>query len=244
MKWWPLPNESYDWSTKTLSVEIDVRDEWDRWNNNPVKIKKLTADWPWYCWADCDYTTMQSPIDNEWLIIPIRCKRCVQQKARDQLSKKWTNRLYNLEGPKYLVTFTQKSPIHDMPKHVFELKDIVESEMNVFKEKFRKKVRRSEYFKRTYLGGCYTVEATAKEKDGKLSVHAHIHMAAVVNPKMLDFKKSDKWEEKFGIRTNHKKIYNQKGAIGYITSYLTKDRILTSRQRETFGIMRQKLSSE
>lgn len=210
----------------------------------------------------CDECSSQEVYYDDYLIgeYPIRCSRCNQFLTRWRTGKDWKKKFYKLDVPKgerlRLVTFTRPNKIHPINWHwPLDFMQLVEDEMNLFKQTFLK-LKRSVLFQRNYSTGCYVVEAVAKvhfelelidgvfvSRPTHLSINSHCH--TISSCKRYDFAAQDKWQRMYNMRVNTTNIYNIKGAIGYLTSYLIKGADIQTRMRDTWGSLRKiSLSSE
>lgn len=225
----------------------------ENWHNyQTVELESVEGKrkFPWIC-KECEITEIYRNPD--WFgFYPIRCKKCNTFKTRHEINKRWKEVIWKTLkkrcprnktiGQLKLVTFTTRSPTHAFYGTTHEnIGDIVRSDLFNLKNKFMK-LKRTSAFKKFYNGGFYCLEATAKIKftpgneEGLLHTHPHVHMIAKCN--RIDFGKTNKWETQYGIRTNHKMITDIKGAVGYITSYISKDRLISHRLRDSFGTFR------
>lgn len=210
----------------------------------------------------CEDCSSQEIYYDDYLVeeYPIRCSRCNQFLTRWRTGKEWREKFWNMDIPKgerlRLVTFTRPNKIHPINFHwPLSIMDLVEEEMNLFKQTFLK-LKRSVLFQRNYSGGCYVIEATAKvffklqRIDGRfisrpthLSINSHCHVIA--SCKKYDWKAQDKWLRQYRMKVNTKNVYNLKGAIGYLTNYLIKGSDIQTRMRDTWGLLRKvKMESE
>lgn len=215
-------------------------DEWHRYSRKKLDSWEEKESFSWMC-DDCDVTTIH--YDGSSKDYPKRCPNCNKFKTRYQINKTWSKVVWKklkTPGILKLVGFTKKNPIHSFfgttHKHIGKI--ILQDCLQMKREFLR--LKRSALFKRTYNGGFYCFEATAKIRTESdtfvLDVHPHIHMIAKCNK--MDYQDLKKWEDRYGIRTNHKRVNDIKGAIGYITNYISKDRTFTSRLRDSFGVFR------